>query len=131
MTELRATFEVQDWEEQPFDEADGAAKLTRASVSKTYAGDITGRSVTEWLMAYSPDGSAAFVGIERITGSLGDRDGSIVVRHVGTYEDGAATAELEVLSGTGDLAAIGGRGELVADPGGRVTLRLTSAPPSG
>ncbi len=63
---ISATFEISAWDEQPFDEAVGVAKLTRASVAKQYAGDIDATSATEWLMAYHPDKSAAFVGLERI-----------------------------------------------------------------
>ena len=54
MTTLNATFEVTSWDEQPFDERAGLAKLTRASVAKSYSGDVDGSSATEWLMAYSP-----------------------------------------------------------------------------
>jgi hypothetical protein len=125
MTEnLSATFEIESWDEQPFDEAVGVAKLTKASVAKAYAGDIDGTSATEWLMAYHPDKSAVFVGIERVKGTIGGRRGTIVLQHVGRFEDGAATATLTVVSGTDELKDVSGSGELVADPSGRVTLAL-------
>ena len=125
MTEtLSATFEIEAWDEQPFDEAVGVAKLTKASVTKAYAGDIDGTSATEWLMAYHPDKSAVFVGIERIKGTIGTRHGTVVLQHVGRFEDGAATATLTVISGTEELKGVAGTGELVADPSGRVTLAL-------
>jgi hypothetical protein len=120
----KATFEIKGWDEQPFDEAVGVAKLTRASVLKEYAGDITGTSATEWLMAYHPDKSAAFVGLERIKGTIGGRHGTLVLQHVGTFEDGAATATLTVVSGTDELKGTTGSGELVADPAGRISLSL-------
>ena len=37
-------------------------------------------------MAYEPDKSARFVGIERIRGTIGGRHGSLVLQHVGTFE---------------------------------------------
>jgi Protein of unknown function (DUF3224) len=79
-------------------------------------------------MAYAADGTATFVGIERITGTIGGHDGSIVLRHVGTFADGAAVADLQVVagSGTGALAATTGDGDFRADPQGAVTLRLSS-----
>ena len=83
---ISADFEIGSWDEKPFDEAVGVAKLTRASVTKTYTGDIDGTSTTEWLMAYEPDKSARFVGIERIRGTIGGRHGSLVLQHVGTFE---------------------------------------------
>jgi Protein of unknown function (DUF3224) len=48
-SEIKATFEIKGWDEQAFDEAVGVAKLTSASVSKEYAGDIDGSSAIEWL----------------------------------------------------------------------------------
>jgi Protein of unknown function (DUF3224) len=124
MTTLKATFEVTSWDEQPFDEQAGLDKLARASVGKNYSGEVEGSSVTEWLMAYSPDSRAAFVGLERITGSVGGNRGSLVLRHVGSYADGVAKADLAVVSGTDQLADLAGHGTMVADPGGRVSLTI-------
>ncbi len=124
MSEISAEFEVKSWDEKPFDEAAGTAKLTRASVAKQYTGDVEGSSATEWIMAYNPDQTAAFVGVERIKGTIGGRAGSLVVQHVGTFEDGAARAALTVVSGTDELEGATGSGTLVADPSGRVTLSL-------
>jgi Protein of unknown function (DUF3224) len=122
--QIQATFEIKNWDEQPFDEAVGVSKLTRASVVKEYAGDIEGTSATEWLMSYHPDKSAAFVGIERVRGTIAGRKGSVVLQHVGTFQDGAARATLTVVSGTDELKGASGTGELVADPAGRVTLSI-------
>lgn len=121
---LAAQFEIGSWDEQPFDEGDGLAKLTHAVVEKTYSGDLEATSVTQWLMAYQPDETAAFVGIERIRGTFGGKSGSLVLRHVGRFADGAATAELTVLSGTGDLIDAAGTGDFRADPAGSITLEL-------
>jgi hypothetical protein len=121
---ITASFEIKGWDEQPFDEAVGVAKLTKASVVKEYAGDIEGHSATEWLMAYHPDKSADFVGLERIKGTIGGRRGSLVLQHVGRFADGAAKATLTVVSGTDELKEATGSGELVADPGGRISLTV-------
>jgi hypothetical protein len=123
-TEISAAFEIKGWDEQPFDEGDGVAKLTRASVAKQYSGDVEGSSVTEWLMAYHPDESAAFVGIERVKGTVGGHQGTLVLQHVGTFADGVAKATLTVVSGTDGLEGAAGDGEMVADPGGRIVLRI-------
>jgi hypothetical protein len=124
---MTATFEVTDWNEEPFDDATEAAKVTSAKVSKKYSGDIAGTSFTEWLMAYGDDGSAIFVGLERITGRVSGKRGSFVVQHIGKYGDGAATADLQAVEGSGsdELVGISGRGDFVADPGGKVHLKLT------
>lgn len=122
--QINATFDIKGWDEQPFDEAVGVAKLTKATVAKEYAGDVEGTSATEWLMAYHPDKSADFVGLERIKGTIDGRRGSLVLQHVGTFEDGAATATLTVISGTDELKGATGTGQFVADPAGRITLTI-------
>lgn len=121
---VKAQFEVTSWEEQAFDEQDGAAKLTEAQVAKTYSGDVEGTSATRWLMAYAPDESAAFVGVERISGTVAGKKGTLVLQHVGKFEDGAAKATLTVLSGTDELADASGSGDFLADPAGSVALEL-------
>ncbi len=70
------TFEVKAWDEKPFDEIDGGGKLARASVTKSFHGDIEGEGKVEYLMMHRADRSAIFVGLERVTGRLGDRSGS-------------------------------------------------------
>jgi Protein of unknown function (DUF3224) len=125
MTEqIKAQFDVTSWDEQPFDEGTGVAKLTEALVEKSYSGDIDGTSVTKWLMAYAPDKSATFVGLERIKGTVGGRHGSLVLLHAGAFADGAATATLTVVSGTNELKDASGSGAFRADPAGSVTLAL-------
>jgi hypothetical protein len=126
-TKINAAFDVDSWDERPFDESTTAAKLTKATVSKTYTGDVEATSVTEWLMAYRPDDTATFVGLERIEGVVGGQEGSLVLQHVGKFEDGAATASLDVISGTDGLAGVTGSGDFAADPAGRVTLDLDFA----
>lgn len=124
MATLHATFDVSSWDEVAFDERGGATKLTEATVTRGYSGDIEGSSVTKWLMAYAPDGTATFVGIERLVGSIGGRKGSLVLRHVGQFSDGAATATLTIVVGAGELEPVTGAGSFRADPGGSVTLDL-------
>jgi hypothetical protein len=126
MSSITATFTVDNWDEQPIAEIDGAPKLTRAVVTKTYAGDIEGTSTTEWVMSYAADGTATFVGMERIKADIDGKHGTFVVQHVGQFADGAATAELTVVdgSGSGRLSGTTGTGEFRADPNGTVTLHL-------
>jgi hypothetical protein len=126
MTSITATFTIDQWDEQPIAEVDGAPKLTRAIVGKTYAGDIDGTSTTEWLMSYAADGTATFIGMERLQADIDGRHGTFVLQHVGRFADGAATADLTVVegSGSGRLAGTTGTGELRADPNGKVTLHL-------
>jgi Protein of unknown function (DUF3224) len=124
---ISAKFEVESWDEAPFHEGGGLPKLTRATVAKKYSDGIDGASTTVWLMAYAEDGSATFVGLERLQATIDGRKGSLVLRHVGSFEDGVAKASLTVVpgSGTGELASARGDGDFLADPKGCVTLDLT------
>ncbi|HWF15596.1 MAG TPA: DUF3224 domain-containing protein [Acidimicrobiales bacterium] len=124
---MEAKFDVAKWDESSFDDQSDLPKLTRAVVVKQYSGDVEGRSTTEWLMAYADDGSAKFVGMERISGSINGREGSLVLRHAGSYEDGAAKGDLDVIEGSGSdaLRSAAGSGQFLADPSGSVKLDLT------
>jgi Protein of unknown function (DUF3224) len=119
-THIEARFEIANWEETPFDDGVGVSKLTEALVDKSYSGDIDGTSATKWLMAYAPDKTATFVGIERIKGTVGGKRGSLVLLH----EGGVATASLRVVSGTDELTDATGGGKFRADPAGAVMLDL-------
>jgi Protein of unknown function (DUF3224) len=123
-THVEARFEVTGWDETPFDDGVGVSKLTEALVSKKYTGDVDGTSTTKWLMAYQPDKSATYVGIERMQGTVGGKRGSLVLLHDGTFEDGVATAALRAVSGTDQLKGVTGAGSFRADPAGSVTLDL-------
>jgi hypothetical protein len=123
--QVKAEFQVISWEETPFDEGTGVAKLTEALVSKEYSGDIVGTSTTQALMAYAPDQTATFIGLERIKGTIAGKHGSLVLQHVGKVENGSADASLTVVSGTNELKSVSGGGDFKADPAGSVTLQLT------
>jgi len=80
-TSATGTFEIDGWDEKPYDEREGT-RLTRTRVTKTFHGDIEGESTAELLMAYGAmEGSAAYVGFERIVGSVNGRKGSFVLHH--------------------------------------------------
>jgi hypothetical protein len=121
---IEATFQIGSWDETPFEDGNEATKLTEALVSKRYDGDIKGTSTTKWLLAYAPDKSALFVGVEHITGTIGGNAGSLVLLHDGFYRDGVASANVRIASGTGDLANAAGSGKFRADPAGELTLDL-------
>ena len=111
--QAKATFGIKSWDEKPYNEMNGLPKLTRASVIKSYQGDITGEGKLESLMMYRDDGTASFVGLERVVGSVGGRSGSFVLQHSGTFKEGIATVTLVVVpdSGTGDLRGLRGEGK--------------------
>jgi hypothetical protein len=115
-THATATFEMKSWNEKPYNEIEGLPKLTRASVTKSFKGDIEGEGTLEYLMMYRADGSASFVGLERIVGRFGGRSGSFVLQHSGTFEGGVAKATYFVVpgSGTGELRGLRGEGSFAS-----------------
>jgi hypothetical protein len=112
MKTANARFAIKSWDEKPYSEGPGLPKLTRASVVKTFSGDIAGEGQVEYLMIYRSDGSATFVGLERISGRIGDKTGSFVLQRVGVFENGQAKETYSVIpgSGTGDLHGLRGDG---------------------
>jgi hypothetical protein len=113
------TFKVENWEENPILEADDGAKVTRAEVEMSFEGDLEGKGVVEWLMGYAEDGTATYVGLERVVGKMGDKTGSFVVQHTGTFDGQTAKSRLTVVpgSGTGELSGLQGEGSFEAGMG--------------
>lgn len=107
-----ARFAIKSWDEKPYGEGDDLPKLVRASVSKTYTGDIEGEAQVEYLMMYRGDGSATFVGLERVVGGIGGKRGSFVLQRAGVFEGGLAKESYSVIPGsaTGDLQGLVGEG---------------------
>lgn len=122
MPKASGTFSVDSWDQAPYDEAEGA-QLLRASVTKTFQGDLEGTSTAELLMALAQEGSRAYVGIERIKGRLGELEGTLVVQHNATGRRGDDHANLTVVpdSGTGGLKGISGTIEVCAGDDGSHT----------
>ena len=126
MATATGTFEVTGGSEDPYDELDHGIKLTHASGTQTFKGDIDGQGAVHWLMLYRGDKSAHFVGLQRITGAVGGRQGTFVLVAEGDHEGGASRIELTVVpaSGGGDLAGIQGRGSMTAPGGANGTYEL-------
>jgi uncharacterized protein DUF3224 len=107
-----ARFAIKSWDEKPYSEVQDLPRLTRASVTKTFTGDIEGEGQVEYLMMYRSDGSATFVGLERVTGRLGGKSGSFVLQRIGGFESGQAKESYSVIPGsaTGELQGLRGDG---------------------
>ena len=117
MMQATGSFEVKNWNEQPYSELAGQPKLTRAEVVYGYHGGFEGEGKITYLMCYSSNAIAYFIGYEQVTGRLGNRSGSFVLQHVGTYEAGAVKDSITVVPGsaTGDLSGLQGSGSCGGD----------------
>jgi hypothetical protein len=107
-----ARFTIRSWDEKPYSEGENLPKLTRASVTKAYTGEIVAEGHVEYVMMYRGDGSATFVGLERIVGRVAGRSGSFVLQRIGVFEGGEAKESYAVVpgSGTGELHGLLGDG---------------------
>lgn len=106
----RGTFEV-TLKPQPADDyADGAA-LGRMSIDKQFRGDLEATSKGQMLTGMtSVKGSAGYVAIERVSGTLAGRRGTFVLQHSGTMTRGAPSLTITVVpdSGTEQLTGLSG-----------------------
>lgn len=96
---------------QTLSEAASGSNIGRTSINKQFDGDLIGTSQGEMLSAAgSVKGSAAYVAIERVTGSLGQRQGSFVLQHCGIMDRGAARLTVNIIpdTGSGDFVGIAG-----------------------
>ena len=121
------TFGIEGWDEQSTWEGDDGRKHTRATVTKRYRGDLDGTGVMEYVMAYAPDGTATYVGLERVDGRLGGRTGTFVFRDEGRFVDGVAASSFAIVdgSGTGDFEGIRGTARVDATKADTQTMHLS------
>ena len=103
-------FEVKLNALDPYNRNDGA-NLGRMSIDKAFHGDLEATSQGEMLTAIGTvQGSAGYVAIERVTGTLDGRAGSFTLQHNATMTRGKPSQHIIVVpdSGTGELAGLEG-----------------------
>jgi len=95
-------------------------------VEESFSGDIAGGGVVEFLQAGRADGSASFVGIERVTGTIAGRSGTFLLQDAGTVERQVVSGDWFVIpgSGTGELAGLRGEGGFSANLGEGAQVHL-------
>jgi Protein of unknown function (DUF3224) len=124
MAEATGSFQLSSWNEETYD--DQARKMTLATVEQTFAGDITGDGAVRWLLAYRPDGTARFVGMQKINGTLGGRRGSFILETAGDFDGQMARWTVAVVrgSGTDELTGLDGSGRFGAEHGPEATYKI-------
>ncbi|MBK1612438.1 hypothetical protein CKO44_03030 [Rubrivivax gelatinosus] len=91
-------------------------------LDKRYHGELDARGEGRMLSFVSPvEGSAAYVALERVTGTLAGRAGSFVLQHSGLMNRGVPTLSIVVVpdSGTGALQGLAGRMGIRIEADGR------------
>jgi hypothetical protein len=113
----RGTFAVQ-LAPQPADAYADAGTMGRMTIDKQFSGDLTGTSKGQMLTGMgSVKGSAGYVAIERVTGTIGALVGSFLLQHTGTMARGAQTLAITIVpdSGTDGFTGIAGTFHLTID----------------
>ena len=86
-------------------------KLGRMSIDKTIAGDLIATTNGQMLTAGTDiKGSAGYVAIEKVTGTLNGRKGTFILQHTATMNRGQPTMNIHVVpdSGTDGLTGLEG-----------------------
>ena len=125
-TRANAVITVHKYEPSAYDEPAGGPVLTRIHVEESFSGDIDGEGVVEFLQAAGADGSASFVGIERVTSELGGRRGTFLLQDAGTVQGSIVSGDWFVIpgSGTGQLTGLRGEGGFRANLGEGAQVHL-------
>ena len=125
-TRANAVIMVRKYEPAAYDDPAAGPSLTRIHVEESFSGDIVGDGVVEFLQAARADGSASFVGIERVTGTVAGRDGTFLLQDAGTVVGGIVSGDWFVIpgSGTGQLAGLRGTGGFRANLGEGAQIHL-------
>jgi hypothetical protein len=105
---------------QPSDREPEDSALGRMWLDKEFHGDLEATSRGQMLTAMTDvKGSAGYVAIERVSGTLGGRAGSFVLQHTGTMARGTPSLTITVVpdSGTGELTGLSGGMTIIVTDG--------------
>lgn len=134
--QIRGEFEVTMTAHEPGEDAKEAG-VHRRSLRKRYRGELDAVGLGEMLAVHGDvKGSAGYVAMERVTGTLAGRSGSFAIQHHGIMDRGAPSLSIAVIpdSGVGELAGIAGRMGIVVEDGKHFydfEYDLPDAPPAG
>jgi hypothetical protein len=112
------TFDVKTTPQPADGYADGGM-LGRLTIDKQFRGDLQATSTGQMLSAMtSTTGSAGYVAIERVTGTLAGRRGTFILQHSGTMSRGEPRLIVSVVPDSGTDALIGLTGTMTIDTSG-------------
>jgi hypothetical protein len=107
---------------QPSQDGSGGPTLGRFLLSKKFHGDLEAASEGQMLtVGTDVKGSAGYVAVERVTGTLGGRRGSFSLQHTGVMNRGVPSLTVTVVpdSGTDELTGLAGAMSIdIASDGG-------------
>lgn len=118
----------------PQDDKSDDPLLGRMALDKQYHGDLEGTGTGQMLTAgTSVKGSGAYVAIEKFTGTLKGRSGTLILQHLGTMTQNVPQLSVSIVpdSGTGELKGIAGKMIINIAPGGKHSYDLEYTLPEG
>lgn len=110
MTTAKGSFAV-DLKPLEFESAPNESQLGRMAINKVISGDLVATTVGQMLSAMTGiKGSAGYVAIELVSGTLHGKQGTFVLQHSGSMHRGAPSLQIAVVpdSGTGELQGLTG-----------------------
>jgi hypothetical protein len=110
----KSSFVIDNKDVHPVEWQGGQMSHTR--FYKTFTGDLAGTSVVEAvMMAAENDGASVYVGIERFECAVHGKTGTFLLTHAATHHASGGGAEWKIVSGsgTGELAGIAGRAQIL------------------
>ncbi len=122
------TFDVKMTPQTAADKEEAA--VGRYSLDKTFHGDLAGTSKGEMLaVGTAVEGSAGYVAMEQVKGTLNGRSGSFALQHTGTMTRGAAQLSVTVVpdSGTDQLVGLTGKMTIKIENGHSYDFEYTLA----
>jgi hypothetical protein len=124
--ELTGRFDITSWDEETYADVGDHGKMTRAKITQSFRGDLEGDGQVEYLMTYTAEDTARFVGQQWIHGDAGEMSGSVVLQLSGVFDGDTAQATCTVVegSGTGDFAGMTGQGGFSAPLGEEASYTL-------
>ena len=112
MPRAEGSFDVHLTPQAP-DERPDAGFLGRLLIEKSFSGDLEAKSIGQMLSARSPvEGSAGYVAIERVEGTLNGHAGSFVLQHSGHASRSETSLRVNVVADSGTDELTGLRGEM-------------------
>ena len=113
------TFDVKTIPLSP-DDATADTSISRFALNKQYHGDLEAASKGEMLGAGNPAaGTAGYVAIEQVTGTLAGKSGSFALQHYGNMSQGKFELNVKVVPGSrpGELTGIAGAMTIIVADG--------------
>ncbi|MGH8436576.1 MAG: DUF3224 domain-containing protein [Pseudomonas sp.] len=119
-------FTIKSWDEKPYGEGQDLPLAHDIAGERLCDNGPSQLWYVEYLMMYRGDGSATFVGIERVVGNVAVKTGSFVLQRTGIFENGVAEESYVVTpgSGTGELRSLRGEGTSAVGHGTEHPLTL-------